>query len=286
MMSGRRAAGDARRACLFACAVAIPGMVRLGWALSPADMAPTANVVSSSSTGSPVAAGNSSAGIDAPGASSSPPAGPNLSASASGGGSPAVPPLDSKSWIPQQIEGVRPATQSSFYGWQILVVGGASGLVTAASLVLPEKPFDSFLSVAGFVIGVPTYGLAGPIFHWSHGQFEKGLLSFGLNVASPLLGLAIGPQVSCGANDSSDCADKGQVAGAAVGFLVAPVLDGLLLGWEEVPVDYIGRTPMQPASHRMAGRFQPRGLPAGFTLTPYMAVRPEGRTDLGVWGRF
>src|SRR6516225_6246012 len=65
------------------------------------------------------------------------------------------------------------ATTKSFYGWQILVSG-------------------EFASTLGFLTGAPTYALAGPIVHWNHGDFPKGLVSFGGNVAFAIVGGFIG----------------------------------------------------------------------------------------------
>src|SRR5882757_6334837 len=79
-------------------------------------------------------------------------------------------------------------TRREFYGWEILVLAEPASLVAAASVLLPDKPLGSIVSTVGFVVGMPVYALGGPIVHWRHGAFHKGLLAFGGNVAFPLVG--------------------------------------------------------------------------------------------------
>jgi hypothetical protein len=133
---------------------------------------------------------------------------------------------------PDDIEIVPPRTATSFYGWQIAVFGEAGALATAGALVLPDQPLQSGPSTVAFILGAPTYVLSGPIVHWTHGHFGKGLISLGGNVALPLVAGAIG---------AAAASDRGFARGVAVGLLLAPIVDGALLGWEEVPIDYIGK---------------------------------------------
>lgn len=179
--------------------------------------------------------------------------------------------------IPRQIEAKSPATRREFYGWPILAIGGAGGLLAAASIALPDLPFNSIPSVAAFVIGAPTYGLAGPIVHWSHGYFEKGLISFMGNIGLPVLVGAVGASISCGHDSARGCSGDGWARGAAIGMLVAPVLDALILGWEDAPVDYIGRTDRR-APHLV-------GSAHGLTVSPSLVFR-GGITSIGVTGRY
>src|SRR5438270_10831372 len=54
-------------------------------------------------------------------------------------------------------------TTKLFYGWEILATGEVGGLLSAASIVLPHRPLSSIPATAGFVLGMPTFALGGPI---------------------------------------------------------------------------------------------------------------------------
>jgi hypothetical protein len=161
----------------------------------------------------------------------------------------------------EETEVVRPATERSFYGWQILLVGGLGGALTAASMALPDRPMGSLPATAGFTVGLPIYVFGGPVVHWTHGHFTEGLLSFGANIAIPFtVGMvAMGTQ--------PDRHTVGFVRGAAVGALIVPVLDALILGWEDVRTDVM--TPGVGGSIKVA-------------LSPAIEVHPQGRVVLGL----
>lgn len=104
--------------------------------------------------------------------------------------------------------------ESRWYGWQILIVDGAS-IVTMPILV-----------------GVGGYFLGGPIVHAAHDHWGMGALSLGLRVAGPTVGiLAMG-----GADCKGDFCGLGLLLGAAVGAGVAIAIDVALLAHDEVPV--------------------------------------------------
>ena len=172
------------------------------------------------------------------------------------------------------------ATTKSFYGWQILASGEVGSVVVAASVFLPERPLGSFASTLGFLVGTPTYALAGPIVHWNHGDFSKGLVSFGGNAAFALVGGFIGQARGCADNDpSGNCGERGFFKGLAVGALIAPLIDAAVLGWEEIPVDFI-------SAGAPPGRAQGRAVPRRFSLVPTLGVGPHGSLELGVGGLF
>jgi hypothetical protein len=163
-------------------------------------------------------------------------------------------------------EVVGPVTEKSFYGWQILVTGGLGGALVAASMVLPERPFSAGpWAVAGFTVGLPFYVFGGPAVHWTHGNFSKGLLSIGANVAIPLAAGIVGAAVA------HDDRTPGFARGAAVGVLVAPVLDALIWGWEDVPVDTATGQPRRSTSA---------------TVFPAIDLCPKGGVVWGVRGAF
>ena len=104
--------------------------------------------------------------------------------------------------------------ESRWYGWQILIVDGAS-IVTMPILV----------GLAGYVLG-------GPIVHAAHDRWGIGALSLGARLAGPTVGiLAMG-----GADCKGDFCGLGLLVGAAVGAGVAVAVDVALLAREDVPV--------------------------------------------------
>jgi hypothetical protein len=165
-----------------------------------------------------------------------------------------------------------------FYGWQILATGEVAALVITGSVVLPSKPLDSLPSTAGFVLGMPTYLLAGPIIHWSHDNFTKGLVSLGSNAAFALAGGFIGEAVRCSPSDAAkDCGERGFFTGLSVGALISPLVDAVALGWEYVPLEDSSSVETARAT---------RAHPAGFAWSPAWTVGPRGSINLGVIGRF
>jgi hypothetical protein len=174
---------------------------------------------------------------------------------------------------PDEVVAKQRATTKTFYGWQILVTGEVGSVVAAASVFLPERPLGSFASSLGFVAGMPVYALGGPIVHWNHGDFTKGLISFGGNAAFALTGGLVGQTIRCNKeNDAGPCGERGFFTGLGVALLIAPVLDAALLGWEDVPVDYIG--------------WRDRSGRSGVVLSPSWNVGPRGSFELGISGRF
>jgi hypothetical protein len=184
----------------------------------------------------------------------------------------------------------RPSTRS-FYGWQILATGEAGGLVAAAAIVLPETPLKEFPSVIGFLAGMPFYALGGPATHWTHGNFQKGLISFGANVVGVLAGGFIGKGIGCGQTHSSECGTNGFFTGFAIAIVTVPVADALVLGWEDIPDDDPLPSNVVPAPKASANRpfehqpFQRERVPQ-FSMTPTWSLGPRGELAFGVSGRF
>ncbi|HKQ71322.1 MAG TPA: hypothetical protein VJT73_18390 [Polyangiaceae bacterium] len=170
-------------------------------------------------------------------------------------------------------------TTKAFYGWQILATGGAGGLISAMSLLVPERRLATPLGTAGFVVGMPAYALGGPIAHWTHDNFDKGLISFAGNIVVPLAGGVAARAIKCGhANAEDDCGTQGFFTGFAVGVVIAPILDALILGWEDVPAaDVFSR--VLPGPKRGAN-------PGPFTIAPTANLGPYGLVQFGVSGKF
>jgi hypothetical protein len=179
---------------------------------------------------------------------------------------------------PDEIVAKELATTKTFYGWQILATGEVGALMAAASVLLPERPLGSFVSSAGFVAGMPLFALGGPVVHWTHNNFNKGLISFGGNGAFLLAGGLAGQTIRCNKPDAPEnCGARGFFTGLAVTILIAPVLDAAILGWEDVPVDYLGGGPRRHAS---------RDANLGWTVAPTWSIGPRGAFQLGVSGSF
>jgi hypothetical protein len=185
----------------------------------------------------------------------------------------------------------RPSTRS-FYGWQILALGEAGGVVAAAALVLPESPMKSVPSAVGVLMGMPIYVIGGPAMHWSHGAFEKGLISLGANIVSPIVGGFIGQAVACGGENAAvDCGSRGFFTGFAIALVTVPIADALLLGWEDIPEDDpLPPSPVLPgkkAAEAPARSFEPRRrrVPQ-FAVAPAWSLGPRGELAFGVSGRF
>jgi hypothetical protein len=179
---------------------------------------------------------------------------------------------------PAELVPTRPPTRKSFYGWQILVSGGAGGLLAAGAIFLPDRPLSSLPATATFMVAMPVYVIGGPAVHWTHGDFSRGLVSFGGNVALPLLGGFLGQAIRCRpSNAPVDCGGLGFFTGFGIGLLTAPLVDALALGWEDVPVDYIGAL-----DHRSAGR---HSIGSRFSIAPAWTFG-HGSIELGLSGRF
>jgi hypothetical protein len=168
----------------------------------------------------------------------------------------------------------RPTTRN-FYGWEILLTGETGGVLVAASVFLPEKPVSDLLSTTGFILGMPAFGLGGPIIHWTHGSFSKGLVSLGGNLTLSLASAFAGSSIACSKSDDADCSSRGLFRGIGVAAVVAPLLDAAILGWEDVPVDdytrsIAARRPRENGSLRWA---------------PVWSVGPRGSIELGVAGK-
>jgi hypothetical protein len=182
----------------------------------------------------------------------------------------------------------RPSTRS-FYGWQILATGEAGGVVAAAATVLTDSPLKTLPSTVGFLVGMPFYVLGGPTTHWTHGDFNKGLVSLGGNFALPIVGGFVGQTVRCGPSDApEDCGARGFFTGFAIALVTVPLVDAFVLGWEDIPDDdpvvSVG-APLAdgaaPASRAWRGR-----RAAHFTMTPAWSFGPRGELAFGVAGRF
>ena len=148
----------------------------------------------------------------------------------------------------------RPSTRS-FYGWQILATGEAGGVVAAAALILPDSPLKQAPSIVGFLVGMPFYALGGPATHWTHGNFEKGLISFGANVRRRARGrFDRRGRLAAGRAMPRTAVPNGFFKGFSVALVTVPIADALILGWEDIPEDDPLPSPVVPGTKASAGR--------------------------------
>jgi hypothetical protein len=129
------------------------------------------------------------------------------------------------------------------------------------------------------MVAMPVYALGGPIAHWTHGDFTRGLVSFGGNVVLPLVGGFVGQAIRCRPSDAPvDCGGLGFFTGFGIGLLTAPIVDAIALGWEDMPIDYIGAL-----EHRSAGQ---RSMGSRVSIAPVWTFGPRGSFEVGLSGRF
>lgn len=109
-----------------------------------------------------------------------------------------------------------------FYGWGSMLIGYAGvGIAFAGARAMPGKGANQV-----FGLGVVIYSLPTTI------QFLRspkyGFLSLSMYAGMPLTGLAIGSAVK---SQSKHPVSAGGEPGMLVGALVAPLVEGLALGW-------------------------------------------------------
>jgi hypothetical protein len=186
---------------------------------------------------------------------------------ATGGARAQTEPSPSEVIVPRRV-----VTERWFYGWPILGAGEAGALLLSASIVLPDQLLGSTASTVGFIAGAPAFALTGPIVHWSHDDFAKGVISITANLTLPVISGFVGRAIACSGDAGERCAYHGFGAGFAVTALLLPIADALLLGWEDVPVDEV-------AQRHSSGR-------AALTLVPQLSLNPSGALQLGAAGTF
>jgi hypothetical protein len=182
---------------------------------------------------------------------------------------------------PAELSPKQRSTAKTFYGWQILATGEVGSLMAASSVLLPPSPLGGFPATVSFIVGMPIYTLGGPIVHWTHGNFNKGLISFGGNVGFFFVGGLSGQAIRCAkTNPAPNCGERGFFTGFAIAILIAPVLDAAILGWEDVPFDDF------TDGQVLGGTSRPRAHRTTFSLAPTWSVGPRGSIEVGVSGRF
>lgn len=128
-----------------------------------------------------------------------------------------------------------PATESRWYGWQIILVDAATvGISLAAK--------DGRVAAAGYLGGAP-------LVHLAHLEPGHAGISLAVRAVAPLAGAALGygllSGVDCNGTRFSGCDAwiAATAIGAISGFVAASVVDVALLSREDVPIADEDRTP-------------------------------------------
>jgi hypothetical protein len=144
-----------------------------------------------------------------------------------------------------------------WYGWQTLSVDAVPAGLFAGAFATDDTAF--------FIGGAAAFVLGGPLVHVLHERPLTGLGSFGLRVALPALGMALGAPFADldpapdmpGMTEEDSNGPKPIFIGGVVGAAAASALDAGLLAYETSP---------ESAAKRGTLRAQPLGL--SLALTP------------------
>ena len=141
-----------------------------------------------------------------------------------------------------------------WYGWQTLVADGAAlaALMVGASYAAKDSPLSG--------MGLGIYLLGAPTVHMVHDRAGVGLASFGMRVAAPVVGAAIGVGMAdCDSSreDRGWCGMNEGAVGLLIGAGAAIAIDAAVLA-------------RKPAPERRRIATAPR-------LAPAIALTPERR---------
>jgi hypothetical protein len=143
--------------------------------------------------------------------------------------------------------------RESWYGWQTLILDGASiGLMFTGS------------TAAGW--GVVSYLFAPSIVHFAHRNVGYGFVSIGMRFGLPFAGILMGAMAGSCVNGTSnhDCNGDAAVAGLLLGMAGAITVDAAVLAYEQ-------RRPRRRAS--------------GMSVSPLLSLQP-GDARVGLAGAF
>ncbi len=174
---------------------------------------------------------------------------------------------------------VQPATKREWYGWQVLLVDGASLLVTIGGAAAQS---GAVAATGGLMY------LGGPAaVHFAHGNVARGFGSMGLRLGAPFVGALLGFGVgaaSCGgstSNTRTDCAAVGLGLGLLAGYIAGISVDAGLLAYEDVNAE----TPAQRGARTTKAAPRVAKASPSVTVLPSAAVTPQGGS-VGLVGSF
>lgn len=108
-----------------------------------------------------------------------------------------------------------------------MLAGGLGAAVLGGGIALAED--NDEIAAPTLVVGSLLYVSLPPTIHGFHDKPAKAAGSIGIAVGVPLTGVFLGYVL--GPRCEGDCFDA-PLAGLVTGLFVAPLIDGLLLGWE------------------------------------------------------
>lgn len=168
----------------------------------------------------------------------------------------------------------RPAPQRpkiEWYGAPILIADAAALASTLAIGALSRG--NSWGLGAG--VGLTAYTVAGPVVHWANRQVGPGFGSLALRVGTPLSCAFWGVLAGQLLYPNADGAETGAMVGAALGVVVASVVDSAVLAYAR-PANQsptLGTAPKSAQKPRVA-------------WVPSASVDPRGGLNVGVGGSF
>ncbi|HSO40490.1 MAG TPA: hypothetical protein VLT33_48520 [Labilithrix sp.] len=160
-------------------------------------------------------------------------------------------------------------THTHWYGWQTLLVDGASLLVLPAVAMTSDSAGGGLLLVAG-----GGYLLGGPIVHLAHGEVARAFASLGLRAGLPLVGGFVGVAAAKENCRGELCGLGGAFVGAALGMVAATIIDPAALAYEKVEDESSARSD------------RPAPVRSRVALSPLAGPRKEGGFDVGLGGTF
>lgn len=165
-------------------------------------------------------------------------------------------------------------TKRVWYGWQTLIILGASATLGTVTGVSGAATRADGLAFVGMGIGGVGALFGGPIVHWAHGNTGKGFGALGLNLGVPVVSGGIGVAVACGAGGCSGSSSGfgaffGLLIGGSLGLLGSMIIDVTALAYED-------NVPVAATASRKA---------PGWTLVPDLKITRE-KTTFGFAGVF
>ncbi len=185
-------------------------------------------------------------GVVATDPSSEPAPAPTLTVAAPEGPAPAVAPLSPVARPSVILSTPIEPTGYRFYGWQSMFAEGfGTTLVAGAALVGFEGSRSSEVGAIATLGGV-GYVLGGFLVQAFHDNWRKAGGSLGFTLGLPATGALIGLGAGAAQCDDKGCRERAVAVGALVGVLVAPLADGLALGWQKKRTTYHGDSGHDP----------------------------------------
>ena len=125
-----------------------------------------------------------------------------------------------------------------WYGWQTMAVDGGAYVAMVGGI--------SSTNALGLLTGLSLYFVGAPLVHVFHDEPRRGGIDLGVRIAAPAAGAALSGTVFCPGGE--DCGFRATI-GAAVGIVVAQVIDAAVLAYADGP------TSATPRMITLGGRF-------------------------------